>query len=191
MISGLRRIKARVGRKPDADRQLARSVDTEDLPRGPWQRTDQRTWRTGVSTAGEPWATAARAAGSITTWRAFAAADENRSLWVQIVPLARIEDGQAALAAVARSQGRSLRAKVSVVGSSEVLPTPSVPGATLVFAAEQQTREPAATGAALALRFVVGTNLVVMNASSRSGTTAWTWPDLLALAAVQAQRCTA
>ena len=184
---------AQLGRKPGAAQVLARCVDVDDLPAAhrPWRRTDERTWRTGVSAAAEPWAASARDAGSITVWRSFASAPAQRTLWVQVVPLARIEDGQAALAAVSRSELRNLRAKVSVVATTEILPTPSVPGASLVSATEQQTRGDGNTGSVLTLRYVVRADMVVMSAASPDRGSAWTWPDLLTLAAAQARKLTA
>jgi hypothetical protein len=134
------------------------------------------------------WAAAAKATRSITAWRSFKASLSDRYLWIQLIPLARVEDGPAALESLASPEGgmRNPRAIVTVVSTRDLDPAPGIAGATLVSATEQQTTSPNGSGTALALRFLVGKTVVIMMASSIG--VGWTWPELVECAEIQANR---
>ena len=104
------------------------------------------------------------------------------------MPLAGMEDGPAALEFLASPEGglRNPRAAVTVVSTRNPDPAPVIAGATLVSATEQQTISPKGSGTALALRFLVGSTIVIMMASSIG--VGWTWPEFVACAERQVNR---
>jgi hypothetical protein len=186
----LRLVLAQLGPKPGRRAALRRCLEDTDLPGGAWLRTDQHTWRTGLSNAPDRWTREAKAAGSVTAWRSFALG-EIRWLWIQVVPLARAADGAEAVATAANptNELHALGSRVTVTESADVAP-PDIVGASVVSAREQRTVGRKGEGIVLTIRFATGSYLVVMMASALAAQ-AWKWSELAAIANLQVARLAA
>ncbi len=176
---------AQLGRKAGQDEVLARLLSASDLPGGPWQVTDERTWRTGKAGPATPWGERARQLGSVTGWRSFAeAASGDRWAWVQVTPTASAQDAGDALAGADERALANLNARARVVSQSDVRVQP-FPGDGPSWTREYHTEGPAGPGVVLLLGGAVSNWLVVM---CLSGSPAWDWPSASELAALQAAR---
>jgi hypothetical protein len=175
---------AQLGRKPGKRDMLASLVGCDDLPGGPWQIADQRTWRTGVTGPSTPWGERARQAGSVTAWRSFRDATASRWAWVQAAPLASAEDATDALSGIGERMLVNLNAEVRLVSETDV-PIEPFTRADAVWAREQHTEGRHGPGVVLMLAAAVSEWLMVL---CLSGTPAWDWQSASALAAVQAAR---
>jgi hypothetical protein len=181
--SRLRFVFGQLGSKSGAEETLLRLLEVPDLPGAGWRVVDERTWRTGSQRREEAWVHRAHQIGSVTGWRSFRCGD--RWLWVQLVPLANVDDGPDALRSVPRGALRNLRSKVVVESEAEVTSL-VVPGAEITRALEQRTSgQP--PGTTLMLAWTAQSDLVV---SAASGTPEWSWDELTAIAAKQCVRLT-
>lgn len=177
-------VAAQLGRKPGNHGVLARVLGCGDLPGGPWQVLDERTWRTGVTGPTTPWGERARQMGSLTAWRSFRDTTGLRSAWAQVTPLASAEDAQDALTRIAEQGLRNLRADVQLVSEHDVAMEPFT-GASAVWAQEQRTEGRDGPGVVLMLAAAVRQWLLVI---ALSGSPAWDWQAASELAALQAVR---
>jgi len=175
---------AQLGRQPGKRDKLASLVDCGDLPGGPWQVVDERTWHTGVTGPSTPWGERARQARSVTAWRSFRDATASRRAWVQVAPLASAEDAREALTGIGERGLKNLNAKVRLVSETDV-PVEPFTGASAVWAREQHTEGRDGPGVVLMLAGAVSEWLMVLCVS---GTPAWDWQSTSELAAVQAAR---
>jgi hypothetical protein len=175
---------AQLGRKAGKRDVLARLLDCGDLPGGPWQIVDERTWRTGVTGPSTPWGERARQVGSLTAWRSFRDADDSRWAWIQVTPLASAEDAKDAMTSIGERSLINLKAEVRLVSESDV-PIEPFTGASAVWAREQHTEGPDGPGVVLMLAAAVHEWLMVV---CLSGSPAWDWQSASELAAVQAAR---
>lgn len=175
---------AQLGRKPGKRDMLACLAGCGDLPGGPWQVVDQRTWRTGVTGLSTPWGERARQVGSVTAWRSFRDATASRWAWVQVTPLASAEDARDALTGTGERALNNLNSEVRLVSETDV-PIEPFTSASAVWAREQHTEGRDGPGVVLMLAAAVSEWLIVM---CLSGTPAWDWQSASELAAVQAAR---
>lgn len=180
-------VAAQLAPKPGAREVLARVVTVDDLPGSGWSVMDQRTWRTGVTGSPTEWGQRARSAGSVTGWRSFQAEDGGLGCWVQVVPLVSEPDALAALEGVLDRALRNLRSEVTVVREQDV-DLEAFPGAGRVWAHEQHTSGPRGEGVTKMLAAASGTYLIVVCAS---GSPAWAWESVVAVARRQAERLAA
>ena len=175
---------AQLGGKAGKRDVLASLLGCGDLPGGPWQIVDERTWRTGVTGPSTPWGERARQAGSLTAWRSFRDATASRWAWVQVAPLASAEDANDALTGIGERALINLRAEVRLVSESD-MPIEPFTGASAVWAREQHTEGRDGPGVVLMLAGAVSERLLVL---CLSGSPAWDWQSASELAAVQAAR---
>ncbi|HEX4659451.1 MAG TPA: hypothetical protein VH307_18850 [Streptosporangiaceae bacterium] len=174
---------AQLGRKAGKRDVLTSLLGCGDLPGGPWQIVDERTWGTGVTGPSTPWGERARQAGCRTAWRSFRDATASRWAWVQATPLASAEDDDA-LTGIGERALINLKAKVRLVSESDV-PIEPFTGASAVWAREQHTEGRDGPGVVLMLAGAVSERLMVL---CLSGSPAWDWRSASELAAVQAAR---
>ena len=175
---------AQLGRKAGKRDVLASLLGCGDLPGGPWQVVDERTWRTGATGPSTPWGERARQVGSLTAWRSFRDAAASRWAWVQVTPLASAEDANDALTGIGERALINLKAEVRLVSESDV-PIEPFTHASAVWAREQHTDGRDGPGVVLMLAGTVNEWLMVI---CLSGSPAWDWQSASELAAVQAAR---
>lgn len=164
--------------------EFERVLNVDSLGGGSWKVLDQRAWKTGQSSADEPWALRARQAKLITVWRSFEQSSPSRWLWVQVTPLASPSDADAALHVIPDRLLANARAEVKVVSAHDVKPF-SVSGHLVGWAHEQKTSGPTGAGVALHMALVIGSTLAVLAASG--DTDSWTWDELRRIASSQAE----
>src|SRR5258708_24614603 len=111
---------AQLGGKAGKRDVLASLLGCGDLPGGPWQIVDERTWRTGVTGPSTPWGERARQAGSLTAWRSFRDATASRWAWVQVAPLAAAEDANHALTGIGERALINLTAAIRLGSESDI-----------------------------------------------------------------------
>jgi hypothetical protein len=179
-------VAAQLGPKAGKKDVLARLLVAADLPHGPWQTLDQRTWRTGTIGSPTPWGDRAGQAGSVTAWRSFRDAEARRWAWIQIAPLASESDAESALSGLGDRGLTNLGSRVRLVSQADVS-LPPFEGASAVWACEQRTEGNGGDGLILMLAGAVGRWLAVI---CLSGSPAWDWPSAAALGARQAGRLT-
>src|SRR5258708_19218965 len=118
---------AQLGRKAGKREVLASLLGCGDLPGGPWQVVDERTWRTGVTGPSTPWGERARQVGSLTAWRSFRDAAASRWAWIQVTPLASAEDANDPLTGIGERALLNLKAAVRLVMGSDLPLDPFTP----------------------------------------------------------------
>ena len=184
VMQRLQFVKAQLGRKRGKEEVLARLLHASDLPDGPWQMTDERTWLTGVAGSATAWGERARQAGSVTGWRSFRHETAPRWAWVQVVPLMSADDADAALSVIGERALANLRSKAQVTNERDV-PIEPFAGASAVWGREQHTAGQDGPGIVLMLAGAVSHWLVILCVA---GSPAWQWSSASELAALQAQR---
>jgi len=117
-----------------------------------------------VSRPETEWGKRARAAGSVTAWRSFAATAARQWCWVQVLPLASQPDAVSALEGIGDRLLRNLRAKVTLLREHDV-EVDAFPGAGAVWAHEQHTIGPDREGVARMLTAACGAYVIVVSAS--------------------------
>jgi hypothetical protein len=175
---------AQLGRKAGKGEVLARLLSASDLPDGPWQLMDQRAWRTGVMGPTTGWGERVRQAGSVTGWRSFTHETARRWAWIQVIPLASVDDAGAALPVIGERALANLWSRVQLVSEHDV-PVEPFAGASAVWAREQHTVGKNGPGVVLMLAGAVSHWLVIV---CLSGSPAWDWSSASELAALQAVR---
>jgi hypothetical protein len=175
---------ARLGRSPAKRDALARLLRAGDLPGAGWKPMSQRTWPTGAKGPRTEWAARARAAGSLTVWRSFQNRSVRQWLWLQIVPLLSIADAHAEFKQIRERGLRHQGARVRVQSEKDVAIDP-FPGASKIWAHEQQIVGLAGPGVNKLLVVAVGSNVIV---ACSSGAPVVNWQAMAGLAAKQAQR---
>lgn len=180
-------VAAQLAPRPGARQALGRVVTADDLPGDGWSVLDERTWRTGFSGPATEWGRRARAARSVTAWRSFQGASAKQSCWVQVMPLASEADALDSLDGVWDRMLRNLRATVRVVQEQD-MEMGALPWAGKVRAREQRTagrvNGPDGEGVARMLAAACGTRVIIV---ASSGTPEWTWEQVTAVAARQAE----
>ena len=174
--SRLRFALAQLGRKPGSSDVRARLLSPADLPGAGWRVLDDRTWRTGSQRPAAEWSKRAAAVGSVTAWRSFLAAE--RSLWVQITPLASPGDAALALASVPERLLSNTAATVQVNAQREVEQPPLI-GADACWALQQETVGAGGAGSSSTLAWAAGTWLTILCVG---GVPQWSWGELAPVA---------
>jgi hypothetical protein len=177
-------VAAQLGRKPGKGRVLSALLEISDLPGDRWTVKSQRTWRTGQTDNPSPAAIRARDAGSITAWRSFEEKGLSRWLWVQVTPTVSNDDAQAFIKDMPNrflknSGAIALRSERTIEGNE-------IPGAEDVWCHEQETTALIGDGISMLAAGRVGELVFTLAASSLAG--GWSWGDVTAIAARQAQR---
>ena len=87
-------ITGRIGRPSERKRSFAMLPTVPDLPGVGWRQLGQAAWRSGVGSAKGPVSHRARRSGAFTAVRRFRQEDPPRGLFVQVLPLATVDDAR-------------------------------------------------------------------------------------------------
>jgi hypothetical protein len=175
---------AQIGTKREAGRSLAMLLGVVDLAGSGWEMLEELTWRTGA--IGSPTEGARRAgrAGSVTAWRSFEQAP-SRWLWAEIIPYTSSGDAESAIPHLRPSFLPNPQTEVTVT-AERTIGDQVVAGVTAPLVFEQTT---AGSQGPSASRYVAGTvDRVVLIVACSGYADAWSWSDVVALAASQADK---
>ena len=168
----------------EAARSLAMLPDPVHLPGSGWRVTRDRTWVTGELDPDSDKSRRAREAGVVTAWRAFEQAATGRSAWAEVVPYATADDAELSLRQSPRYFVGTDGPEEEVVAAGVV--DGALPGVPNTWIYEKSV---AGAGAVRVSRYAAGTiDRILFIASCSGGAEAWQLDELLALAALLADR---
>jgi hypothetical protein len=158
-------------RDPAAARAVAQLVTSSEVPDGDWRLRDERTWRTGATNAGAPWAERAQSMGSVTAWRSFEETGDGSWVWLQTSPLASAADADEAMRVIPDRLVANLRAKVTPTAERDVEGV-HVAGADVTWAREIHA-EGKSVGQSVNLLLAVAAGRFVVVASLSGSAPSW------------------